>query len=600
MKATLKILSISFGLFFIFSGLVHAEIIKKFNSQITVNKDSSVSVIETITYDSESVLKHGIYRDITPISAQGKKLLIKDISVTDAAGVQYQWQQQTNNGDIRLKIGDPNATFVGEKTYIIRYTAISAISYLDAYDEIYWDATGNKWPFSIQQASASVILPDATKPLQQACYVGQQGSTTPCAVDQTFNASNLQAGEGLTIAVGFPKGTVTIYKPSAKEKLTGFFFTFWPLLIPILVFLYMFQRWYRIGRDAKGKGMIVPEYDVADALTPLEASMILNQEIVARDIVAEILYLATKGYISITRTEEKKFLSTKVEYTLRLDKIPDVEVSAADTYILTNLFMPRHKFDTQNITLADLKKLATNYKTPSVESLTIGSEISLSENPVIIGLVTRLQDMIRTSVVEKEYYTKDFLPKKWATKKYIGLIAAFVVISFLVTFTNILESVASLLFSNAEDLTILLFVIAVVVSIGIVYFFGMIMPAKTKKGAIVREHLLGLKEYIQVAEKDRIAFHNAPERNPALFEHLLPYAIMFGLEKKWARVFESSLTTPPVWYHADTGSFAAVAFTSDLRNTFSSAIYSSLGTSGGSGGGGSSGGGGGGGGGGSW
>lgn len=47
---------------------------------------------------------------------------IEDVSVADPAGIPYQWQQQRSNGDIRLKIGDPNATFVGEKTYVVSYT----------------------------------------------------------------------------------------------------------------------------------------------------------------------------------------------------------------------------------------------------------------------------------------------------------------------------------------------------------------------------------------------------------------------------------------------------------------------------------------------
>ena len=40
------------------------------------------------------------------------------------------------------------------------------------------------------------------------------------------------------------------------------------------------------------------------------------------------------------------------------------------------------------------------------------------------------------------------------------------------------------------------------------------MPARTLKGVHAFEHAQGLKEYIKVAEADRIKFHNAPEKNP--------------------------------------------------------------------------------------
>jgi hypothetical protein len=39
-KTTLKILTLSIGLFFVFSTTAHAEVIKSFDSQITVNPDA--------------------------------------------------------------------------------------------------------------------------------------------------------------------------------------------------------------------------------------------------------------------------------------------------------------------------------------------------------------------------------------------------------------------------------------------------------------------------------------------------------------------------------------------------------------------------------
>lgn len=57
---------------FSFASNVHAEVIKTFDAQIIVNKDASVSVVETIVYDSEGLEKHGIYRDITSKNANGK------------------------------------------------------------------------------------------------------------------------------------------------------------------------------------------------------------------------------------------------------------------------------------------------------------------------------------------------------------------------------------------------------------------------------------------------------------------------------------------------------------------------------------------------
>lgn len=113
----------------------------------------------------------------------------------------------------------------------------------------------------------------------------------------------------------------------------------------------------------------------------------------------------------------------------------------------------------------------------------------------------------------------------------------------------------------------------------------------------------GLKLYLDVAEKDRINFHEAPERTPEHFSKLLPYAIALGVEAKWAQQFASIDVKPATtWYEGDMRQFNTVFFVSNLTSGFSSAVNSSFSppsSSGGSGGG-FSGGGGGGGGGGSW
>jgi len=136
--------------------------------------------------------------------------------------------------------------------------------------------------------------------------------------------------------------------------------------------------------------------------------------------------------------------------------------------------------------------------------------------------------------------------------------------------------------------------------------FGLVMPARTKEGVLAREHILGLKSYLQVAEKDRLKFHNAPDKNPKTFEKFLPFAMVLGVEKEWAKQFEGIYNTNPSWYSDPSmGNFSAVVLASGLNNfgnmaqtTLSSKPSSSGGGSGFSGG--SSGGGFGGGGGGSW
>jgi uncharacterized membrane protein len=135
----------------------------------------------------------------------------------------------------------------------------------------------------------------------------------------------------------------------------------------------------------------------------------------------------------------------------------------------------------------------------------------------------------------------------------------------------------------------------------------MFMPARTQKGVEAKEYIEGLKLYMTVAEKDRINFHNAPEKNPQRFEKLLPFAMALGVENEWAKQFEGIYNQQPSWYNDPTQqTFTALLLINSLSTfqTQSQGALVSSPSSAGSGGsgfsGGGSGGGFGGGGGGSW
>jgi uncharacterized membrane protein YgcG len=129
------------------------------------------------------------------------------------------------------------------------------------------------------------------------------------------------------------------------------------------------------------------------------------------------------------------------------------------------------------------------------------------------------------------------------------------------------------------------------------------------EGAEARDHLLGLRRYIDLAEKDRLAYLQSPQgalREPVdvntpgevvkLYERLLPWAVVFGVEKKWMAVLERLYQEkPPTWLQGSRTLSVSAALSSVSAQTRDSFRSSS---SSGSGGGGSAGGGGGGGGGG--
>ena len=145
--------------------------------------------------------------------------------------------------------------------------------------------------------------------------------------------------------------------------------------------------------------------------------------------------------------------------------------------------------------------------------------------------------------------------------------------------------------------------------------FYQLLRAPTVAGRKVMDEIEGFKQYLGVAEEDRLNYLHPPEKTPALFEKYLPYAIALDVENRWAERFAGVLAAAAaagaataVWYSgnrdiaSNPGGFAD-RVGSALATTVASASTapgSSGGGSSGSSGGGSSGGGGGGGGGSGW
>ena len=84
------------------------------------------------------------------------------------------------------------------------------------------------------------------------------------------------------------------------------------------------------------------------------------------------------------------------------------------------------------------------------------------------------------------------------------------------------------------------------------------VPRRTAQGYAVLRHVDGFRRFIDESEKERARF--AEQKN--LFSEYLPYTIVFGATKKWARAFEGLDGEPPdtsSWYPHH-GAFNALLF----------------------------------------
>ncbi len=137
------------------------------------------------------------------------------------------------------------------------------------------------------------------------------------------------------------------------------------------------------------------------------------------------------------------------------------------------------------------------------------------------------------------------------------------------------------------------------------------LQAPTVAGRKIMDQIEGFRQYLGVAEEDRLNALNPPDKTPELFERFLPHAIALGVENRWAKRFAGVLAAAgagaavSTWYAGSHNwQNDPVGFANNLGGALSQTIAAAASppgsSDGGSSGGGSSGGGGGGGGGSGW
>lgn len=568
MKKALLI-GISFlGVFFCIPNISHAERIDDFSTTITIQKTGEVRVVEKITYDFENISRHGIFRNILTQNSDGSEIGIKDISVTNNQGGNYTYIQKDSPQGITLQIGDPSKTVSGKNVYNISYIVSNALVSFEDYNELYWNVTGNNWKVPIDNATVSVI---GEQIIQASCYRGKSGSLQQCSKISTENFSvhenYLDPGEGITIAVAFPKeGIAGITRIGGQlngnkqiVSQSNSFIKFLLLIIgSIIVGGLMWLRWG--SRDSKTTKPVVAWYEPPYNLAPMVLGTLIDKETDMRDIVAQIISLAERGYISITRIEEKQLLVFKsIDYLFMVNKSTDGIISSIDLNIFKLLFATEQPPVGMQTHMSDIKKRS-------------------SDGQLIIK---NLKDLTEIELIQAKFFTPVRNNSTRAIIQLLGIAMVYCAVRF------------KAIISPFEY---------IIIPIGIITAMVLVSHKnnRTQLGVDTTQEILGFKEFLSITDKERFNFHNAPEKNPKQFMEFLPYAIAFGVEEKWAKQFEGILIPKPIWYQGASATFLATDFARDMHAFGTGMTQTVIPASSGSGGSGFSGGGSGGGGGGSW
>lgn len=552
--------------------LVDDWYIDSLQSTVQINKDSSLLITEIITADCGNLPdKHGIFR-ILPTQVKTDKGIYKTpielVSITNLEGIPYRYQTIKNSmgHTITWKIGDPDTTVIGPNIYKITYKIKNAVRFDNSenFDEFYWNLSGNYWQIDIDNFSAVILFPSEINSQNTKIYfyTGHLGEKNQDAVYSWFDDKNalifqsikqLLPGQGITVSVTFPKKIFTPYQPMFFEKY-GDYFGYLSFLIPIFVFTYAFRVWKKYGKDPALKRPIPPEFEVPEDITPIQMGMMINSgRWMDNFITATLINLAVKKFITIKQIEKKILLFNIKDFELVKNKegYDENRLGETEKVLLKEIFGRNDSVEISSLKRKFYKRL------PAIKKA--------AEN--------------------------DFMGRGWMEEKGKSLLLKFIIIGFTLTF-----------FSFFLFVTFTWLAVSLIISGMILVVFGFVMPKRTQKGTDLLFRINGLKRYMKMAEQYRQQFYEKEN----IFDKLLPYAIIFGIAKLWAKKMEQIYgkeyfaTYHPAWFvGGNIGSFDANSFISQL-NSITNSISSNTSSSSGAHGGGGSGGGGGGGGGGGW
>lgn len=557
--------------------------IDSFDTEIRIEKDSSIVVSEKIVADFTREEHHGIYRTI-PVRYRdrfGNKLNLRFnlVSIKDETGKPWNYEQSNEGDDVYIKIGDADTYLNDLSTFIITYKVERAVTYFGDHDELYWNSTGTEWAVPMKKVTTTVTIPgSASEGLKATCFTGGYGAEDQNCRYKIENgvfsfdvtpllegASALYPSQGLTIVVGFPPGIVE--KPSLFQQILWTLADNWGYFLPFITFGIMFWFWKTRGRDPHvSRSAIMPIYRPPNGLTPTEIGTLIDEKVDTRDISATLIDLAVRGYIKIKEIKEKQWFFESTDY--EFEAVKDIQ---GDPTLKT------HE-----------KKIAE-----AVFGSQPFKKLSALKDKFYTSL-PGIRDSIYSGLVRDGYFPTN--PEGVRNGYY--------------TIGGIITGIPIFLFGGFIIFTSLSVPIGMIASGLIILAFAGKMPAKTKKGVETYYLIKGLEEYIGTAEKDRIKWQEGEN----IFELLLPYALTLGLADKWASAFQGIYKEPPSWYSSTDPNWLnhfntlylmnrLSSVNNSMQSTFTSSPRSAAGGGsgfGGGGGGGFSGGGFGGGGGGSW
>ncbi|MFK0246038.1 DUF2207 domain-containing protein [Amycolatopsis azurea] len=461
---------------------------------IDQDRRSHLDVTERIVAQfPETDRNHGIER-IVPGAYDGHPIGPRIVSVTDGAGSPLTQEIRGAGSDTVVRIGDPGIFVHGTRTYVLRYELRDVVHNGADHDELNWNTSGVHWRTVVGTTVARLHLDAGAAAAYNGdhhCLQGAPDSGEACEMtrtgegrDLTFSLASsrpMPPGENVSLRFGFRPGTFAPYAEPELEAGTVAVFIVWgalnlvSMVLGTVFLVRLWRRWVSGPASAHvGAPVTVPPGNLG---VPMAAMLCGRSD---RVFSATVLDLAVRGYLTITDTGQRDEAGRRKIYSLRLERALSGLVPA-EIHVARILFGAKPKRGMKT----DTKMFPTRLP-PHVKILVE----RLEADQVDLGFARK------RAVHRRPYY--------WCGGGLIAL--GIVLVSPGILAVGVATCVVTSRFSRLTDL-----------------------------GAEMRDHLLGLREHLAKTWTGK-AREPHPERllDPSL--RLLPYAVIFGLDRKWHAV----------------------------------------------------------------
>lgn len=495
---------------------------------------------------------------------------LRDVSASE------EFAEYTEDGVDYIRLGSEDVWLTGEHEYRIHYVYDMGDDRVPEYDELYWSPAGADWNTTIKALSFSLTLPKTADLNGLEVYSGGYGATA--------NTLASVRGEGLTITGSATRALAPGEAITLRLRLPeGYFsqvegFDSAPALV-VMIAAAALAVLVVVKRLSAKKQQVVDtvEFYPPEGITSADAGIIVDGVANDKDLLSLIIWFADQGYLTIAGKED----------TLKLTRIkePSERWSVAVRTVWDGLFVGRK----QTVTLNELE--GDFYETLNAAKMALTNHYNTKENRLtrpgatalgllgtigvsVLGLIGML--LCGVEVVPALVFTgvgamlaalaagitgaaTAQASRFWSKGTRFGMRLLFGVLYVFILLIGLGAARVSLAPSFVPLVLAAAMAAAAWAAAG--------MQQLTEKGAELTGKLLGLRNFIEKAELERLKL--LVQESPEYFYHVLPYAYVFGLSDAWADQFESLAVPAPEWYSSSNGDlFTAIWLTRSLNRSF--------------------------------